>query len=822
MGNFSRWTVGRLLPLLALCGYFALPHLAYAQTQFQTCSFSDSQHCYGIGPGTIGQAYMSNGPSAYPAFSSSLPGVTSVGGVTIPATASEFVTGPTTTTPSQCFLSTTTAGLGSWGSCPGGGTPGGTTFELQYNNSGSFGGIALGTLGYPLLSDGSGGAPAFGQLDLTLGVTNILPVANGGTGTASPGLIAGTNVTITGTWPNQTINATGGGGGVSSVTGDGTLVTNSASTGGVTLALGNTGVGYGVWGNTGAASGAPGYHTLSAYPLAAFPSGLAQLATVQAWSGAQTFPSSDVLIKGSSTGTTAIASANSSATNYTATLPAASDTVVELTQTQTLTNKSIAATEVNSGTLAAAQMPALTGDVTSTAGTVATTVGKINGGTVPTSAALLATNSSAQPTAVSVGAGLVISSGTLNTTVPNRTVTTSPTVLSTDMGGVLVMNVSGGGTLTIPAIGSGIFGAGQSLFVVNYSASTATVSTTPTINSGGGCVSGTGIPAGDAWQLLSNGTTLDCVQTTPTSSGGGGSPSTPTYSIQYDNAGAFGGVSLTAGTVLQGTGTGAAPTATATPTLGVSGTTAGSLTLASSTAGGSAVIAACSTCSSALTFSLPNNSGGTFALANVATTISGTYTFSAGIGISKNGAASTSPESLTGSLYTGGTGTTTFPYWYYNVGATAPTTFSTNGTLMGANFASGFTGRIADWYINGTEVAKLSTYGNLTSLPNAATSATSVTPNCEYAFVKVTASATGTLTVNAPGTCTPVDGQRLEMKVISPAGGTITYAWNAAYLASATLALPTTSNAASKEDYFAFQYDSDKSGWVFLADNQGF
>src|SRR6185437_9382740 len=61
---------------------------------------------------------------------------------------------------------------------------------------------------------------------------------------------------------------------------------------------------------------------------------------------------------------------------------------------------------------------------------------------------------------------------------------------------------------------------GMSVSVVNYSASTAAISTTPTINSGGGCVSGTGIPSGDAWQLFSNGTTLDCVQTIATSSGG--------------------------------------------------------------------------------------------------------------------------------------------------------------------------------------------------------------------------------------------------------------------------------------------------------------
>ena len=42
-------------------------------------------------------------------------------------------------------------------------------------------------------------------------VTGTVAVANGGTGTATPALVAGTNVTITGTWPNQTINSLGGG-----------------------------------------------------------------------------------------------------------------------------------------------------------------------------------------------------------------------------------------------------------------------------------------------------------------------------------------------------------------------------------------------------------------------------------------------------------------------------------------------------------------------------------------------------------------------------------------------------------------------------------
>jgi len=46
---------------------------------------------------------------------------------------------------------------------------------------------------------------------LTTDVSGILPVANGGSGTATPSLVQGSNVTITGSWPNQTITAAAGG-----------------------------------------------------------------------------------------------------------------------------------------------------------------------------------------------------------------------------------------------------------------------------------------------------------------------------------------------------------------------------------------------------------------------------------------------------------------------------------------------------------------------------------------------------------------------------------------------------------------------------------
>jgi hypothetical protein len=79
-----------------------------------------------------------------------------------------------------------------------------------------------------LVSGGALGTPSSGTatnltgLPLSTGVTGTLPVANGGTGTATPSIVAGTNVTVTGTWPNQTINST--------ATGTGDVVGPASST----------------------------------------------------------------------------------------------------------------------------------------------------------------------------------------------------------------------------------------------------------------------------------------------------------------------------------------------------------------------------------------------------------------------------------------------------------------------------------------------------------------------------------------------------------------------------------------------------------------
>jgi hypothetical protein len=68
------------------------------------------------------------------------------------------------------------------------------------------------TLVTPALGTPSSGvATNLTGLPLTTGVTGLLPVANGGTATATPSIVAGSNITVTGTWPNQTIAASSGG-----------------------------------------------------------------------------------------------------------------------------------------------------------------------------------------------------------------------------------------------------------------------------------------------------------------------------------------------------------------------------------------------------------------------------------------------------------------------------------------------------------------------------------------------------------------------------------------------------------------------------------
>ena len=78
-------------------------------------------------------------------------------------------------------------------------------------------------------------------------VTGIVALANGGTGTATPSLVAGTNITVTGTFPNQTITASGAAGAVTQIVA-GTNVTISPAGGTGVVTINSTGGGGGLQG----------------------------------------------------------------------------------------------------------------------------------------------------------------------------------------------------------------------------------------------------------------------------------------------------------------------------------------------------------------------------------------------------------------------------------------------------------------------------------------------------------------------------------------------------------------------------------------------
>jgi hypothetical protein len=72
---------------------------------------------------------------------------------------------------------------------------------------------------------------------------------------------------------------------------------------------------------------------------------------------------------------------------------------------------------------------------------------------------------------------------------------------------------------------------------------------------------------------------------------------------------------------------------------------------------------------------------------------------------SLNGAASAPPGTFTGTWFTGGTATTTKPQVLIEPTGTTSTAWSTSGTGLGVNAASGFAGNLLDLQINGTSRA---------------------------------------------------------------------------------------------------------------------
>lgn len=104
---------------------------------------------------------------------------------------------------------------------------------------------------------------------------------------------------------------------------------------------------------------------------------------------------------------------------------------------------------------------------------------------------------------------------------------------------------------------------------------------------------------------------------------------------------------------------------------------------------------------------------------------------------------------------------------------------------------------------------------------DAVADATSITPNIDAAEIvtQVNTQAAGTLTINAPSG-TPVDGQRLMLRITSTNAQTIV--WNSIYVGSADVLLPTASTGSSKTDYVGLLYNSTAAKWQIIARNFGF
>jgi hypothetical protein len=80
---------------------------------------------------------------------------------------------------------------------------------------------------------------------------------------------------------------------------------------------------------------------------------------------------------------------------------------------------------------------------------------------------------------------------------------------------------------------------------------------------------------------------------------------------------------------------------------------------------------------------------------------------------SYNATASSPAKAFTGTWFTGGTSTTTKPQVVIEPTGATSTAWSTSGTGLGVNAASGFAGNLLDLQVNGTSQARISSAGQL-------------------------------------------------------------------------------------------------------------
>ena len=143
----------------------------------------------------------------------------------------------------------------------------------------------------------------------------------------------------------------------------------------------------------------------------------------------------------------------------------------------------------------------------------------------------------------------------------------------------------------------------------------------------------------------------------------------------------------------------------------LNGDTSGTQTFAVGTSGTDFAV---STSSGVHTFNLPNASAtARGAISTGAQTIAGAKTFSDALVDSANGVASTPATTLTGTWFTGGSTTTTKPQLLIEPSGTTSSNWSTSGTGLGVNGASGFAGSLFDLKVAGASKFTVDASGNI-------------------------------------------------------------------------------------------------------------
>ena len=176
------------------------------------------------------------------------------------------------------------------------------------------------------------------------------------------------------------------------------------------------------------------------------------------------------------------------------------------------------------------------------------------------------------------------------------------------------------------------------------------------------------------------------------------------------------------------------------------------------------------------------------------------------ITLSLTGAASTPPLSFTGTWFTGGTGTTTKPQLLIEPSGTTSTAWSTSGTGLGVNAASGFTGNLLDLQLNGSSKLNVSGAGVVTIQGGAVatidtlTDAATITPDFA-AGVNFTVTLGGNRTIANPSNLTA--GQSGSIFLVQDATGSRTLSWGAYwdFAGGAAPTLSTAPNAVDRVDY---------------------